>query len=381
MTDSIRALLGLPARVGRLVTAPDDALARADADGGGMRDALALVAAAVVAFRMPELVHAVLTAIGPTSGGVMRLLALFADEVRHAAWFVLPAAVAVTVLARARRDAGRDLDLAAACYPAPFVIFALERGVSALTGPRVIYGSIASAAAAVWTAVLAWRAVRVARARPPAAPKTAAPETTPAGAQAPIGGAPAADAAPPVAPMPRSARAVGGAVGALAVALAVHGAIWSAHNVEALRPIERGQLAPVFALDRIDGTPGTVALDALRGQVVVLDFWATWCPPCVEMIPVMDGLARDWAPRGVSFLGVNSDGGGATPDQIRAFLAAHPFSYPVVRDEGDVGALYRVENLPSIFVIGRDGGVRASFVGFTMKGTLEKVLRDATGAR
>jgi peroxiredoxin len=95
----------------------------------------------------------------------------------------------------------------------------------------------------------------------------------------------------------------------------------------------------------------------------------------------MDGLARDWAPRGVSFLGVNSDGGGATPDQIRAFLAAHPFSYPVVRDEGDVGALYRVENLPSIFVIGRDGGVRASFVGFTMKGTLEKVLRDATGAR
>ncbi len=65
-------------------------------------------------------------------------------------------------------------------------------------------------------------------------------------------------------------------------------------------------------------------------------------------------------------------------DDIKAFLVEHPFSYPVVRDgDGEVGALYRVEALPNIVVLGRDGRIRASFVGYTTKGTLEKALRDA----
>lgn len=106
--DFLRVLLGLPARVGQMVTAPDPALARVEAEGGGLRDALALVVAAVVAFRLPELVHAVLNVAGPTSGAFMRLVALFAGEARHAAWFVLPAAVAVTFFAGKGRDAGRD---------------------------------------------------------------------------------------------------------------------------------------------------------------------------------------------------------------------------------------------------------------------------------
>src|SRR3954469_3495953 len=105
MMDFLRTLLGLPARVGQTLTAPDRALARVEAQGGGLRDALALVVAAVVAFRLPELVHAVLTIVGGASGAFMRLVSLFADEAQHAAWFVLPAAVVVTFLARDRRDA------------------------------------------------------------------------------------------------------------------------------------------------------------------------------------------------------------------------------------------------------------------------------------
>jgi thiol-disulfide isomerase/thioredoxin len=363
--DSFRALLGLPKRIGELATAPDDALRRVDAEGGGLRDALALVVAAVVAFRLPELVHAVLMIAGPTSGAFMRLVALFADEARHAAWFVLPAAVVITFLARDRRDAGRDLDLAAACYPAAFVVAGLERALAALTGPRPIYQSVANIVAAVAVAVLGWRAVRVARARPPAKAADGAGSTEPM-LVAPRAG--------------KSAGVAGGAVVALALALAVHGAVWSARNVESLRPMARGQLAPDFSLARIDGTPGAIVMSTLRGQVVVLDFWATWCAPCVEMIPVLDAVHRAWAPRGASFVGVNSDAG-ATDEVIKAFLVEHPFSYPVVRDgDGDVGTRYRLEALPSIVVIGRDGRIRGSYLGLTSQATLEKAVREAVEA-
>jgi len=374
--DLLRALLGLPARVGQLATAPDRALARVEAEGGGLRDALALVVAAVVAFRTPELVHAVLTVFGPTSGAFMRLVALFADEARHAAWFVLPAAVVITVLARDRRDAGRDLDLGAACYPPVFVAAGLERALAALTGPYPFYSSAADAVAAVAVALLAFRAVRIVRARPPA--KVAAAGATPPSPEAP---APSSAATVSFPPPGKNARLVGGAVVALTLALTVHGAVWSARNVEVLRPIARGQLAPDFALERIDGTPGAVALSALRGQVVVLDFWATWCGPCVQMIPLMDGLDQAWRPRGVAFVAVNSDGGGASLADIKDFLIEHPITYPVVRDgDGEVGARYRLEALPNIVVIGRDGRIRSSFVGYTSKPTLEKALRAAVEA-
>ena len=80
----------------------------------------------------------------------------------------------------------------------------------------------------------------------------------------------------------------------------------------------------------------------------------------------------------MSFVGVNSDGGGATLDDIKAFMAAHPIPYPVVhRRDGEVGARYRVEALPDLFVVGRDGRIRASFLGYTSKSTLEKALREA----
>ena len=58
-------------------------------------------------------------------------------------------------------------------------------------------------------------------------------------------------------------------------------------------------------------------------------------------------------------------------------MAAHPIGYPVVIDNGDVGARYRLQALPDLFVVGRDGRIRASFIGYTRKETMERALREA----
>ncbi|HEX3901711.1 MAG TPA: hypothetical protein VH853_02610, partial [Polyangia bacterium] len=116
------SLRGFPARIGQLVVAPRAGVARVEADGGGLRDALWLVVLGVVTFRLPELCRVLFAVAGQSSGDLARLVGLFLDETKQAAWVVLPAAVIVTAAAGPRRDASRDLDLGAACYPPYFAL-------------------------------------------------------------------------------------------------------------------------------------------------------------------------------------------------------------------------------------------------------------------
>jgi thiol-disulfide isomerase/thioredoxin len=359
-TRAAPSWLRLPARVGQIIAAPTAALARIEAEGGGLRDAVALVVLGVVAFRLPDLLQILLAIAGGTSGALPRLAGLFANEALAAAWVVLPAGVVITVAAGARRDSTRDLDLAGGCYQAFFVVRAIARAMAAIAGAEVVPARLAWPVAAVAAAPLLLRSVAIARAR-----RSAAAE-------------PATVAAAPPAP-PRAAAA--GALALIVLLLVGLGgnAVWAARHIDALRPMRRGQMAPAFALPRIDaaGNGQTLSLAELSGRVVVLDFWATWCGPCLAMMPVLDRAHAAWSPRGVAFVGVNSDGGGATVGELRAFVAEHAIPYPIVLDGGRVGGLYRVEALPSLIVVGKDGRIRATFIGYTSKSTLDKALTTA----
>ncbi len=218
-----------------------------------------------------------------------------------------------------------------------------------------------------------------ARAHPPG-PGAATPPPEPASDRAERA-RPAAEPARRPAGKPASRR--GGAVVRWRWRSPSRARIWSARNVEVLRPIARGQLAPDFSLARIDGTPGAIAIGALRGQVVVLDFWATWCAPCVQMIPMLDDVHQTWAGRGVSFVGVNSDGGGATLDDIKAFMVEHPFSLSgrARRRRRGRRALPAGGAASASSWWGATDGFAAATSATPCKATLEKAVREAVEAR
>jgi thiol-disulfide isomerase/thioredoxin len=343
--------------VGQLIVAPAAALARVETEGSGLRDAMGLVVAGVIAFRLPDLIQVLLAVAAGTSGALGRLVGLFANETLQAAWVVLPAAIVVTTAAGARRDSARDLDLAGACYQAFFVVRGVARAMAAIAGVEVVSSRLSWIVAAVAAAPVLVRAVAIARARRPA-------ETS-----ADTGSAP---------PPPRAGAGALALVALLATGLAGN-AVWASRHMEALRPIRRGQEAPDFTLPRLDA-PGDVALASLRGQVVVLDFWASWCGPCIAMMPVLDQVHAKWAARGVAFIGVNSDGGGTSVDELREFLAKNHMPYPIALDGGRVGGLYKVDSLPTLIVVGRDGRIRATYIGYTTQATLDKALTAAVAA-
>jgi thiol-disulfide isomerase/thioredoxin len=349
--SALSTVRGLPGRVGQTLLAPRAAFERVERHGGGVTDALWLVALGTGTFRFPQLLEALLALSQPSLDALLRVVSVFSHELLSAAFVVLPAAFALTLLAGRARDSARDLELGAACYGPYFAANGAFRLVEAVTGARtwapavaVFGGAVVALPAFVQAMLLVWRRG-----------KTAPPDL--------------------LAAVRRSDVAAGLVlVGACAVALAGN-AVWSSRHLSELLPVRKGTPAADFALARVDGSPGTVSLASLRGQVVVLDFWATYCPPCRQMMPVLDALHHEWSPRGVSFVGVDSED--IDPAMLREFLAQHPIPYPVVADDGATGSSFKVRALPTLVVIGRDGSVRDSFVGYTMKGTLARAIERA----
>jgi len=121
-----------------------------------------------------------------------------------------------------------------------------------------------------------------------------------------------------------------------------------------------GTKGPEFKLADIVGKE--VSLEQLKGKVIFLDFWATWCAPCRDELPELEALFKKYQGQGLIVIGVNVD---ATAAIIAKFLDKKHITFPMLIDaKGEAGDAYRVTGLPTAFLINRDGFIRYRHGGY-----------------
>ena len=134
-----------------------------------------------------------------------------------------------------------------------------------------------------------------------------------------------------------------------------------------------GRRAPNFTLQRFDGS--TLRLEDLRGSVVFLNFWASWCPPCRSEARALEDAWRRYKDQGVVFVGVNTQDDEA---HARDFIAEFGVTYPNGQDPGGRIAIdYGVWGLPETFFIDREGRITYKHVGTLGAGTMTTKLGEA----
>lgn len=129
----------------------------------------------------------------------------------------------------------------------------------------------------------------------------------------------------------------------------------------ACSPRDKGQAegsVKDFTLTALNGEDYT--LSKLRGQVVLIDFWATWCPPCRRSIPVFVSLYEKYRDRGFIVLGISRE----EKSKLVDFKNSNNVSYPILIDNKDVSQAYGVTAIPSIFILDKKGVIQKTQVGF-----------------
>ena len=170
-------------------------------------------------------------------------------------------------------------------------------------------------------------------------------------------------------------RAPAGLLLSLAAGLALIGASlfgfgWL-RNEYLARESSQSKIAPDFSLSDLDGR--TVRLSDLRGKVVLVNLWATWCPPCLAEMPDLAALYKAHQAEGLVILGVNDQ---EYEETVAEFLARNPLPYPVLLDpDSRVSRVYGVDYLPASFVIDRRGVLRATLAGQSARVRLESAIK------
>lgn len=137
-----------------------------------------------------------------------------------------------------------------------------------------------------------------------------------------------------------------------------------------------GSSAPGFTLTDLAGK--TVSLADFKGKVVLIDFWATWCPPCRESIPAVEKVYKDYQGRDVQILGLNLDEDSSV---VPAFVKQFDMQYPVLlAGQSDAAREYGVRGIPAFYVIDKKGQMADKWVGFSpempeqWRRTIDKLL-------
>ncbi len=137
-------------------------------------------------------------------------------------------------------------------------------------------------------------------------------------------------------------------------------------------------LPPDTAVPLIDGQ--SLGLDSLRGQVLLLDFWATWCVPCTDALPAYGQIHDRLGSRGFTVVAVSVD---EDPGAVQAFLRAHPLPYHVaIEPQADLAGRLGVQMLPTTFLVDREGRIRKRYDGFerealpALEAAIEALLED-----
>ncbi|HEY0799400.1 MAG TPA: TlpA disulfide reductase family protein [Steroidobacteraceae bacterium] len=118
--------------------------------------------------------------------------------------------------------------------------------------------------------------------------------------------------------------------------------------------------APPFTLATLGGPPS--GLSAYKGQVVMVNFWATWCGPCQQEMPLLDQMYKKYKPAGFTLIGVNVD---KEAPAVKELLARKPVSFPVLLDPANqVSKAYHVDEMPSSVIIDRKGQIRYLHRGY-----------------
>jgi cytochrome c biogenesis protein CcmG/thiol:disulfide interchange protein DsbE len=147
---------------------------------------------------------------------------------------------------------------------------------------------------------------------------------------------------------------------------------------QAAPAVRGGSGAPAFVLKDSDGK--SVSLADYKGKVVILDFWATWCPPCRREIPHFVELQKEYGSKGLQVIGVAVDQDGW--DKVKPFMQSNGINYPVLMYTESVYDAYQQllpeaerGGIPFTFVIDKNGQVKAKYVGYREKAVFEAAIK------
>jgi len=141
-------------------------------------------------------------------------------------------------------------------------------------------------------------------------------------------------------------------LGILLVALLLYLGLVTNSNDAAPAGLGPGKQAPDFKLKTLDGKE--VSLSDYRGKVVLINFWATWCPPCREEMPLFERVYKKYRDKGFEILAISTD---TSTEPVKKFVKEYKLSFLILMDADNVSGLYGIQGLPTSFLIDREGKI------------------------